>query len=285
MDWLSFFRIAGYIALAFGVICTICVDYLKNKQDSEKEIIQKERESTSDKKMTELMVDVKESKKLLEPFTDAANKLYPNLNQNEALEKLSNKLQEIDRDLLLEKQKVRTLTIENNTIKTLDIYVFIEFSGKWTGHPYSEWYQPAAPKTFLKLQTKDKTMPDIEFSAARINYKTLNDSTGIFENVLTVQPVSSSIGEPIEILKKYDYLEFWLLFTHPKFLTDPKIRINKFKLVLSLNGSRKGEITHTARMTIDLTDSLNKVDDVHSQLTPSIFLDGKILEAFKIKLE
>ncbi len=70
MDWLNFFRITGYIAIFFGVICTIGVDYLKNKQD-------KNTDAIKDKQMTELVTDVKDSKKFF--FDDSVNFLFVTL--------------------------------------------------------------------------------------------------------------------------------------------------------------------------------------------------------------
>jgi hypothetical protein len=278
MDWLNFFRIAGYVALAFGVICTIGVDYLKNKED-------KRNELTSDKKMNELMTDVKDSKKLLEPFNDLANRLYPNLNQSDALEKLSTRLDQVDEDILSGKKKIDVLTKDKNTIKTLDVLMVVEFSGKWSGDPYPTWYQPVSPRTFLKWMDKDKKLPDIEFAAPRINIKKVNENTAIFENVLTVQSGSETLGESIDILKSYEQMHFWIIFTEPKNLIDPKIEINKIRLLFSINGSRKGEIILNEKMIIDMSEPLSKVDNVNSILTPTITLDGKLFETLKIKLD
>jgi hypothetical protein len=58
MDWLNFFRIVGYTALIFGAICTVGVDLLKNKQDKADDLLKQ-------KQMTELMIDVKDSKSFL----------------------------------------------------------------------------------------------------------------------------------------------------------------------------------------------------------------------------
>ena len=38
MEWLEFFRITGYIALVFGTICTVAVDYIKNKEEKAAEV-------------------------------------------------------------------------------------------------------------------------------------------------------------------------------------------------------------------------------------------------------
>lgn len=277
MDWLNFFRIAGYVALAFGVICTIGVDYLKSKQEKENEI-------SADNRMIELMTDVKESRKLLEPFNDLANRLYPNLNQADALEKLSTRLDQVDQDILSGKKRIEALRVENNTIKTFDVLLHVEFSGNWSGDPYPTWFQPASPRTFLKWIDKDRKLPDIEFASPRINYKKINDQSATFENVLTVQSGSSALGEPIEILKNYETMHFWIIFTEPKHLIDPKISINKIRLLFSINGSKKGEIIINEKITIDLSEPLSKVTEVNSVLTPTIFLDGKLFESLKIEL-
>ncbi len=81
MDWLNFFRIAGYIALIFGAICTVGVDFLQKRKDSRDD-------ASKDQKMNELVTNVKESKQLLEPFANLARELYPTLSQEEALVRL-----------------------------------------------------------------------------------------------------------------------------------------------------------------------------------------------------
>lgn len=278
MDWLNFFRIAGYVALAFGVICTIGVDYLKTIQE-------KANALSSDNKMNELMTDVKESKKLLEPFNDLANRLYPNLNQTDALEKLSTRLDQVDEEILSGKRKIEDLTTEKNTIKTFDVSIYIEFSGKWTSGPYPIWYHHVSPRTYLKWIDRSKKLKDIEFSTNRINFKTLDESSAAFENVLIVQPSTVPLGEPINVLAGYDQINFWFLFTEPKNLIDPKIRIEKIRLSFSVNGSRRGEIISDEKMIIDLTESLSKLDEKNSMLNPTLTLDGKLVEALKIKLD
>jgi len=277
MDWLNFFRIAGYVALAFGVICTIGVDVLKNRKDKEDEL-------SKETKMNELMTDVKESKKLLEPFNGLANRLYPNLNQADALEKLSTRLDQVDEDILSGKKKIEALRVESNTIKTFDVLMTVEFSGHWNGDPYPTWFQPASPRTFLKWMDKDKKLPDIEFASPRINIKKINEQTAVFENVLTVQSGSRVLGEPIEILKNYETMHFWIIFTEPKHLINPKISIDKVRLLFSINGSKKGEIILEEKISIDLSDPLSKVTEEKSVLTPTIFIDGKLFETLKIDL-
>jgi hypothetical protein len=260
------------------VICTIGVDYLKNKKE-------KANELSAENKMTELMSDVKESKKLLQPFNELANRLYPNINQTDALAKLSTRLDQVDKEILSGKKRIEDLTDEKNTIKTFDVSIYIEFSGEWTAAPYPIWYQPASPRTYLKWIDRSRKLKDIEFSSNRVNFKTINKTSAAFENVLIVQPGSIPLGELINVLRKYDQLILWFTFTEPKNLVDPKLRIEKIRLFFSINGSRRGEFISDEKMTIDLSEPLSKVNETNSLLNPTLTLDGNLIEALKIKLD
>lgn len=278
MDWLNFFRIAGYIALLFGVICTIGVDYLKNGQD-------KKSDAKKEKQMTELMTDVKDSKKLLEPFNDMASKLYPGLNQQEALEKLRERIDSLDKAVSSGAEKITKLssdfTVERKTIKSFESSVFIEFSGKWKEVPYPLWYQSPSPKTYLRWSDSRKKLPDIEFSSAKINFRTINENTGVFENILAIQPGDAPLGDLLDILRKYDQMSFWFVFTDPKNLIDPKIIITKVKIALLINGSKNGELIVDESNVIDLSENLSKAD---THITPMLSLQGNLVDLFKMVL-
>ena len=283
MDWLNFFRITGYIALFFGVICTVGVDFLKNRQD-------KVNDSVKEKQMTELMTDVKDSKKLLEPFNDLSNKLYPGLNHKDALDKLQEKIDSLDKAVSSGAEKVNTLnselSVERKTIKTFDVAVSIEFSGKWDKPPYSQWLQPPKPMTLLKWMDNSKKNPDLEFSTSKISYETINSSTGLFKNTLIIQPGEFPLGHLTDILKAYDEMDFWIVLSWPENLLDPKITFNKVDIVFSINGSKKGELHYHPNVSMDYSEALKDlVPGKASWLQPRMELTGKPIDVLKMSLE
>lgn len=283
MDWLNFFRIAGYIALFFGVICTVAVDYLKNRQD-------KVNDSQKEKQMAELITDVKDSKKLLEPFNDLASKLYPGLTQKEALDRLQEKIDSLDKSISLGAEKVSTLSselsVEKKTIKTFDVAISIEFSGKWNKPPYSQWMQLQKPITLLKWTDNSKHNPDLEFSTSKINYETINSNTGLFKNTLIIQPGEFPLGNLTDILKAYDEMAFWIILSWPENLLDPKITFNKVDIVFSINGSKKGELHYQPNISRDYSEDLKAlVPGKASWLRPRMELIGKPIDVLKMSIE
>jgi hypothetical protein len=279
MDWLNFFKILGYIALIFGAICTVGVDYLKSKHDATKDALK-------DKQMTELVDDVKASKKLLEPFNYIANKLYPNLDQKAALDKLKLRLDNVDKEISIGHDKIASLTseltIEKNTIKSFEVSVYIEFSGKWGKTPYPIWYQNTIPTPYLKWSDKTKKFPDIDFCCSKINFKTLNENTAAFENILSVQTGKNPLGELLNILSNYNIMSFWFPLSQPKNLLDSHIEVNKILIAFSINGSPKEKISIDQKQIIDLSESLSKADE-SSIISPLLTLDYNLVELLKIK--
>lgn len=268
MEWLSTFKYIGYGIIIFGAVCSVIVDHLKEKEDRKKELQQQAQ-------MVELSSDVKESRKLLEPFSNLAVKLYPNLDQREALDKLKNRLDSLD-------QQLQT---EIKTIKSFEVVVSIEFSGKWTKPPYSVWYQPPKPKPFMTWKDKSKQLPKIEFCAARINYETIDANTGSFKNTLSVQPGEFPLGKSTDALKDYDDMAFWMLWTGPRNLIDPVIVFNKIDLVFYINGVKRGELHHNQKMAIDYSESLKQLPPGQDlDLSPRIELTGKPIEVLNFSL-
>lgn len=283
MDWLNFFRIAGYVALFFGVICTVGVDLLKNKRDLESD-------TKKEKQMTELMTDVKDSKKLLEPFNVMASKLYPGLNQQEALEKLKEKIDSLDNAISLGAQNVTALhselSVEKKTIKTFDVTVSLEFSGKWDKPPYSIWSQMPNPMTFLKWTDTSNKNRDLEFSTSKISYETINSNTGLFKNTLIIQPGQFPLGQLTDILKAYDEMAFWILLSWPENLLDPKITFKKVDIVFSINGSKRGEFHSQPNLSMDYSEALKGlVPGKANELQLRMDLNGKPVDVFNMSIE
>jgi hypothetical protein len=276
MEWLNIFRIVGYVALAIGVICTVGVDILKSRQD--------------DAQMNELMTDVKESKKLLEPFTELATKLYPGFSEKDALVKLQARIDSLDKAVSSGAEKVNLLNseldIEKKTIKTFDVSVAIEFSGRWRESPYSQWIDPSKPMTLLTWKDKSQKYGDIEFSTLKkINFETINENTGLFKNTLIIQPGQFPLGQSTDILKHYDEMKLWIILTWPERLLDPKITFNKIDIVFSINGVKKGELHYEPNMTQDYSESLNSlVPGKANWLQPEIELIGKPVDILKMSI-
>jgi hypothetical protein len=282
MDWLSIFRVVGYGALIFGAICTVAVDYLKGKED-------KKKDTQQQLLMNGLVTDVKDSKKLLEPFKDLATKLYPNIDQKEALEKLRSRMDTVDRQIQEGEQKIGGLSsqllIEKNTIKSFDVTVAIEFSGTWNKQPYPNWLQPAKPMPFLRWRDNSKRQPDLEFCASRINYETINDTTGLFKNALVILPGGNPLGELTDMLNAYDQMDFWILFTMPENLLNPIVTIRKVDIVFSINGVKKGELHSTSPFSQDYTEALQGlIPGKAMNLSPTMSLTGKLVSILNFKL-
>jgi hypothetical protein len=282
MDWLNFFRFVGYIALIFGAICTVGVDYMKVKGDETKERQQQSQ-------LNELSTDIKASKKLLEPFSDLATKLYPHLDQKDALEKLRDRMDSLDREIVSGKEKVvglsSQLDIEKKTIKTFDVTVSIEFSGVWKEIPYPLWWQPAKPEVFLRWKDSSKKLPDLEFATSRLNYETISPNIGLFKNTLTVLPGQFPLGELTDILKAYDEMEFNILLTQPEKLLGPVITFNKVDIIFSINGTKRGELHENTPMSQDYSQGLRQlIPGKVMYLTPSISLNGRPVDVLKFRL-
>ena len=255
MDWLNFFRITGYIALVFGAICTIGVDYLKNRQDNK-------RDELKDKQMTELMNDVKDSKKLLAPFEDLANQLYPSLNQKEALEKLMQQMkintEEIEKTKNdLDKTK-NDLDKEKNTIKSLAIQVKVKFSGNWNSDkvPYNTNLWNFIKGSYPPISFKSSLMKvsDMNFNWAEGSYKftPLSNNSALYEVRGTIKVDEFPSGESIEILKKYDQIAVHIPFNDMKNITDTRILMEEFDVSLILNGGIVGTFSEPTNSTFNL---------------------------------
>jgi hypothetical protein len=282
MDWLNFFKYAGYAALVLGAIATVAVDIIKEKKDNKENVLKQLQ-------MDSLSTNVVESRKLLEPFKDLATKLYPNLDQEDALEKLRNRIDTIDQQVLEGQRNVAELDskleIESNTIKSFDVKVSIEFSGKWNDPPYAIWFQPPSPMSFMKWRDNSKKLADLNFCASRINYKTINANTGLFENTLTILPGTAPLGELMQILNEYDEAEFSILLSHPEHLLDPVITFKAVKLTFFINGVKKGELDAQFNQSMDYSSSLKQlVPGQASYLNPSVSTTERPVDAFKFKL-
>jgi hypothetical protein len=173
------------------------------------------------------------------------------------------------------------LNIEKKTIKSFEASVFIEFSGKWKEAPYPVWLQPSSPTTYLKWSDKNKRLPDIEFRTERIHYKTINENTGVFENILTVQPGNAPLGKIIDNLSEYNQMSFWFLITNPKDLTDPHIVIKKVRIKFLINGSIKGELIDN-NIVINLSEDIRKAE---AGINPTLSLEGNLVDLLKISLK
>ncbi|HVU98499.1 MAG TPA: hypothetical protein VHE34_24930 [Puia sp.] len=282
MDWLNTFKYIGYGLLILGAICTVVVDILKGKDDDRKDAQQK-------RQMTELVTNSQESKKLLAPFSDLAQKLYPNLDQKEALGALMKRMDSADEEIRRGKEKLGSLssqvTIEKKTIKTFEVVVTIEFSGKWQSQPYPTWLQPPAPQPYLRWKDSSKKLADLNFSASRINCEAVDANTGRFQNTLSILPGQFPLGQLTDVLQEYDQLEFWFLLTDPKKLLSPILTINKVDLVFYLNGTKRGEFHSVGPISQDNSEAIGKIPPGKDMyITPTLTLSGKPVDLLKFQL-
>src|SRR5258706_4310328 len=112
----------------------------------------------------------------------------------------------------------------------------------------------AEPTTFLKWSDTTGKLPDIEFKSPKVNFVTINKTTGAFDNILEVQPGSRPLGELIEYLSNYNQMRFWFTFSFAKNLENSIIEINEIRIVFSINGSKKYQIKSNEIHRMDLKD-------------------------------
>lgn len=245
----------------------LTIEGVKNLQ-TENESLKKEVIALSGKQ-DELLAGQDTLRKKLEPFIDYAYKLYPTLDETEALKKLGSRLDDLSGEL----------TIVKNTISSFDATVYIKFSGKWGENPYPQWSQPSKPATYLKWIDTTGKLPEIEFKTPKVNYTTIDKTTGVFDNILTVQPGSKPLGEQKSYLSKYNRLIFWFTFSFASNLKDTKIEINEVRIVFSINGTKEYQIISNEIHYVDVKSSISADGNY---VSPSLTLDGPIVDMIKI---
>ncbi|WP_405384086.1 LemA family protein [Maribacter sp. LLG6340-A2] len=268
--------ILSVLSLFIGVIITI-------KDDKAKDIeIGNLKNGLKDAQNT--LYDIKSNgdtlKEQLKPFLELATKKYPNLKSSEALNKLSERLDNVDVEISNSKEKINNLSSQLNderkTIKLFHAQVYIEFSGKWDGAPYPSWLQPNTATTYLNWKDKSGNLPTINFTANRVNFKTIDNQNAVFENKLSVEPGTAPLGELIDILKGYNELGFWFPFVDSERLLEQKILVNKVRITFYINGRKNGELYSESKTEIPLKKS--------SENTPGLTIEGNITELLKVKI-
>lgn len=282
MDWLNFFKIAGYTAIIFGAVCTVTVGVLKDKRD-------KAKEDRKQEQMDTLSTDVKASRQLLEPFTELAKKMYPGLDQKDALEKLKGRMDSVDAQIKSGKENVdhlhSQLDVERKTIKTFTATMSVEFSGQWTQIPYAIWHDPPTPDTLLSWMDSSGELPELEFTTSRVSCETVDDHTGRFTNSLTIQPGNYPLGELWDVLKKYDQAQLRLLFTFPERFTGPVLTVTRVDIDFYINGAKKGGLHNSQPITQDFSETFRQaVPGKAWYLTPRLDLVGKPVDIFQFSL-
>jgi hypothetical protein len=273
MDWLTFFRVAGYVAIFLGVICTVGVDIIKTKQE-------KKREELASSSLNELKDDVKKANKALEPFSDIALKLYPSLDQKNALEKLRQRLDIIDQEISNSKGLINDLNKEKNTIKTFEALVKVTFTGKWLGMPYPQSLESPACTPYLFWVDNSTKRPTIEFCSTKIKFETINASEAVFANTLSVQPGSMPLGSLIDVLGKYDEMVVSFPLIWRKRLIDSSINIKHIKITFLINGSEWGKFNEEKLIVVDLKEPLNKAKN-DEFIVPEIAFYGNIASTIR----
>jgi len=274
------------VSLIAGVIITL---YDENEKNDEVTNL-KNRLDTAQNTLTYIKSNGDTLKSQIKPFLELATQQYPNLSSNEALKKLKNRLTVLDKQILNGSEKLTNLsselTTEKKTIKTFDVTVSIEFSGKWDNTPYSQWLQPGKPMTLLNWIDNSKKNPDLEFSTSKISYETINSTTGLFKNTLVIQPGQFPLGQLTDILRAYDVMAFWIVLSWPENLLDPKITFNKVDIVFSINGSKNGELHYQPNLSMDYSLDLKAlVPGKKSWLQPRMELTGKLIDVLKMSIE
>ncbi|RAW01245.1 hypothetical protein [Pseudochryseolinea flava] len=220
----------------------------------------------------------------IKPFLDLATSKYPNLNSSKALEKLHERIDSLDAQVSIGTKRIGALsselTVEKKTIKSFSASVYIEFSGEWNGNPYPTWSEPPKCETYMIWSDTTGKMADIEFCSPKINFKTLDSRTGVFENILTVQQGNVPLGQLDDVLLSYNKMRCWLVFSFPKNLLSSLIVTSKIRIAYLINGSKRGELVSNERLTVDLKDRMNE-----SVINPELSLNGKLVKWFNIRVD
>jgi hypothetical protein len=280
----------GAIITVIGGLVTAVGTFRQNKSSSSKsdsilantgltidgvKKLQAENENLKDEvislsgKQDELLANQDTLRQKLEPFIEYAYKLYPTLDETEALKKLTSRLDGLSSEL----KNIK------NTITSFDATVYIKFSGNWGETPYPQWSQPPKPATYLKWIDTTGKMPDIEFKSPKVNYVTIDKATGAFDNVLAVQPGSKPLGEQKSYLSQYNRLMFWFTFSFAGNLKDTKIEISEVRIVFSINGTKEYQIVSNEINRVDVKGSISADGNY---VSPSLTLDGPIVDMIKL---
>lgn len=163
----------------------------------------------------------------LEPFLEYARKLYPNESDSTALDKLRKSIDDTKKDLELEK----------NTINSLSSILRVRFSGNWKAQPFHPLLNPVNDLYFVLFEDREGKEPRIEFYATEgFNYTKINDHTAFFESRQAVKNGSYPLSNLIQVLDKYEKINFFIPFVESEKFEQPLIRIEEFEIDLIING-------------------------------------------------
>ncbi len=221
----------------------------------------------------------------IKPFLDLARDIYPNLDNNQALNKLKIRLDELDKKILSGGRKLETLSndllYEQKTIRSFHASVRIKFSGNWTGSPYPGFLNSPNALIYLRWSDNMHRLPDINFCAFKINFKTLNNYTAIFENTLEVQPGTAPLGEQLDKLAYYNQIKFCIPFTDPGRLVKKSIIFEEFQIEFYINGKKSGELINNEKIIIDLSNLIEKAGK-NKMINPGLELRGSFNDILNI---
>lgn len=269
MDWINIFKWIGYSALLVGAIGTIAVSILTDNESKKKDKEAAESAVKLNARIDTLLTEVQSANKALAPFEDLASRLYPNLDEKDALTRLRFRLDDLE----------GVVTKEKNIIRSFDAHLYFEFSGNWDSVPYPGWYEYSAPETYLKWKSSTKKAPDIEFKIQRVVYRDGGKQIGIFDNKISVEGTATPLGEDLNFLKNYDQIEFKFILVEPGYVKDGIISIDKLIIKFAINGSIRGEFAdNSPTLKMDLRPSYKKPDD---HVDATVRLEGALLQMFK----
>ena len=237
MEWLTFFKYAGYAILIFGAFVTVGTSILQERNDA-KSTAQK------DSAINKISSDLTATRQMLEPFVDLAKKHFPNMSDHDALDSLSQRIDLIDIELKNRKaeneQISSNLIKEKNTIKTLQAKLSVMITGDWEKGkiPFSLSSQFMSPQTLLQISKEGRT---IVFKAMNSKAYAIDDNTAIQEITMNVDPGTYPISSQINEILDLDAINGIFPVSFPSVLHSPMINIKQLQLELFINGAKKGE--------------------------------------------
>ncbi len=161
----------------------------------------------------------------LSSFEDIALRLYPDLSKDEAIEKLKNNYEQLQKEF--ETQK--------NTLRSLSSQLKFTFSGKWNSKPYpKQLMSPASHQYYVELSNANQS---VKFYASEVyKFKTLDDNRAEFQSKQEVKAGSFPLGKLLNTLDSFTQINLYIPFFLGDSIEDKRITVEKIELVFAVNG-------------------------------------------------
>jgi len=200
------------------------------RADQKKEHEAKVKEERLNVQITSLLKGNEKLSQQIQSFEEIATNIYPNLNKEEAIEKLKQDYEELRAEL----------SIQKNTIRDFSAKLRVTFSGKWTSEPYpGQLMSPVSHEYYVVLENSQDSSSkrSIKFFATEVyHFKTLGKNRAEFVSKQAVQKGSFPLGKIIRTLHTFSKIKIHIPFFLGNSIEGRKIVIEKIELVFIING-------------------------------------------------